>query len=309
MCLLECNLLGVLVVVVGAIIGSFLSVCIYRIPLGRRELYNSSGDIIEPSPPSAEDASRSATGEQSGVKNPTLLSPSRSFCPSCGKQLLWWHNIPIISWIILRGKCGFCGTGVSVRYPLVELMSALFAFLSYSLYGPTLTGLLVFMFSATMIVISFIDYDYYIIPNSISLPGFAIGVVIATVNEFTGVFSYPVVPGLLSAFLGLLSGAGFLLFVSEVYFRLRKKDGLGMGDVKLLAMTGVLFGPQAAIYTIFIGSLLGAVIGVTLLLIFKKRLTQHLPFGPYLAAATLLYLFGYEELIADIGMLIGKLML
>ncbi|MCB0310836.1 MAG: prepilin peptidase, partial [Bdellovibrionales bacterium] len=231
----------------GLIIGSFLTVCIYRIPLGREkgllegaELVSDESDVAEPP-------------EQQSSSKLTISNPKRSFCPSCNHQLAWWCNVPFFSWLFLRGKCHYCGVNIPFRYPLVEILSASFAVVSYLLYGLTPTGILIYVFAATLIVISFIDIDYYIIPNVISLPGTLIAILIAGINQFTGWFQAPVVPDLKAAGLGILAGAGFLFFISEVYLRLRKKEGLGMGDVKLLAMTGALFGVQGSLSTIFVG--------------------------------------------------------
>jgi leader peptidase (prepilin peptidase)/N-methyltransferase len=169
------------------------------------------------------------------------------------------------------------------------------------MYGVTPTAVLVFVFCCALIVLSFIDYDFYIIPNVISLPGTAIGVGIAAINQFFGIFSYPVVGNLTESFFGFLMGAGFLFIISEVYMRLRKKEGLGMGDVKLLAMVGVTFGAPAALSTIFIGSLLGAIFGLLLIVVGGRRFSQPLPFGPYLAFGTVIHLFAGDHIIAALG--------
>lgn len=296
--MISTSVVSVLAFVFGAIVGSFLSVCIYRIPHGRVP------EELNPAPSSEAPDSSIVTAEP--ARTLTVLNPSRSFCPKCEHQLYWYHNIPLLSWIFLRGKCAFCSAKISARYPLVELLSALFSLLSFQTFGPNLTGFVVYVFCAALIVISFIDYDYYIIPNVISLPGTLIAAVIAGVNQYTSIFKAPIVPDLMSAFWGLLAGAGFLFFVSEVYLRLRKKEGLGMGDVKLLAMTGVLFGVPGALYTIFLGSFAGSVIGISLILLSGRKMSHQLPFGPYLAIGTLLYLFvGSEQLSLWFGILTG----
>lgn len=277
----------------GVIIGSFLSVCIYRIPLGRSK---GVSETAIGTPDSEDDSGKDqeAKAEESADSGDeevlTISSPARSLCPECREQLLWWHNIPVLSWLLLAGKCHFCKTPISVRYPAVEVLSALFCMLSF-LYFDTPTAIVVYIFSATLIVLSFIDIDYYILPNVITYPGFVIGILIAAVSHFTGIFSWPIVPDLWGAFYGFLAGAGFLWAISAGYEMLRGRVGLGMGDVKLLAMVGVLFGPEAALVTIFLGSFLGAVIGVLLLAAFKQSMSKPLPFGPYLALGTLLHLF------------------
>lgn len=279
------------VVFFGAVIGSFLSVCIYRIPVqfGFDQEPDSEGYIPE---------TRS---------DPTLTIsyPPRSFCPKCKAQLRWFHNIPVLSWLFLGGRCGFCKAGIPVRYPAIELLSAFFCILSFLKFGFTSTAVLVYIFCCALIVISFIDYDFYIIPDIISLPATLIGFIVAGLNQFYILFSPPVVSGFLDALYGVAAGAGFLFIVAEIYFRLRKKEGLGMGDVKLLAMSGAFFGPTCALYTIFIGSLLGSVLGVVLLLARAKKLSQEIPFGPYLALATILYLFTDDFLLRYLADLIA----
>jgi leader peptidase (prepilin peptidase)/N-methyltransferase len=285
-----------LVIVVGLLMGSFLSVCIYRIPLNRNEFYDEDGAPIEaPEPKHSPDQ-----------RKITIIYPPRSFCPKCEKQLLWWHNIPVLSWLLLRGRCHFCKAPIPFRYPLVEMLSASAAILALSIYGLTPTALLVYLFVLALIVISFIDLDYYIIPDVISLPGTVLGLIIVAVNQFTGVFQAPVNSSLLQSGIGLLAGAGFLWFVAWLYQLIRKVEGLGFGDVKLLAMIGVLFGPQATLYTIFIGSLLGAAFGVIILLMKGKELNNPIPYGPYLASATILYLYSGDKLLQLIGASIGN---
>jgi leader peptidase (prepilin peptidase)/N-methyltransferase len=287
--------MAITAIILGAIFGSFLSVCIYRIPYGR--VPETLDGSEQPEVSSENDIAKPETIDQAKI---SLNNPRRSFCPSCSKQLYWYHNIPVLSWLLLRGSCAFCKAKISARYPVVELLSVLFAYLSWAQFGSTPTAALIYVFCATLIVISFIDYDYYIIPNVISLPGTVIAFGLAAINQFFGIFAAPIVPDLVSAFWGVMAGAGFLFVVSEVYLRLRKKEGLGMGDVKLLAMTGALFGVPGALYTIFLGSFLGSVIGLLLIVIFGRRMSQQLPFGPYLALGTILSIFIGPDRIADI---------
>ncbi len=265
----------------GLIIGSFLSVCIYRIPYGRSPLIDdeSESEAEEPAKPEI-----------------TVSDPPRSFCVSCKTSLKWYHNVPLFSWLALGGRCAYCKARISVRYPAVEVLTAILALLSYTHFGLTLTALVIFIFCAALLVISFIDYDYYIIPNIISLPGVIIGFALALANQYFHLAHAPLVYGIADALFGVLAGAGFLLLISEGYLRLRKKEGLGMGDVKLLAMVGAFFGVPGAFYTIFVGSLVGSVLGVLLLLLGGKALSHPLPFGPYLALGTFLYIFWGAEL-------------
>ena len=281
----------------GLIIGSFLTVCVYRIPYGYEK---GPGDFSEepgqpetpPQPIAADEADRI-----------TIASPSRSFCPECRAQLRWWHNIPLLSWCWLGGRCSFCQARIPFRYPLIELLSALFCVLSYTRTADLQTAALLYLFCCGLIVVTFIDIDYYIIPDVISFPGMAIGFLAAACNQlwiflYQGrpLFSAPIVPDIPQTLWGLLAGGGFLYAVSELYLLSRGKEGLGLGDVKLLAATGLFFGWQAALYTIFIGSIIGSVLGVLQLLVQGQKLSRPLPFGPYLAAATCLFLFTDPEL-------------
>ncbi|MCB0352396.1 MAG: prepilin peptidase [Bdellovibrionales bacterium] len=298
--------IAVFSIVLGLIIGSFLSVCIYRIPLGRgsglEELTSEESDETDLS--SERDLPPNSPHFEKRV---SISYPPRSFCPSCGKQLRWFHNIPLLSWLALGGKCAYCKTQISIRYPLVEVLSAFFCFLSVQLFysspgGSLATAVLAYILCCVLVVISFIDIDYYIIPNVITYPAVVIGLVLALLNTYFSFLAFPFVPGIQEAGLGLLVGAGVLLFISEVYLRLRRKHGLGMGDVKLLAVTGVFFGFEGAVYTIFFGSLIGSFLGIGLMLVGRGGMSKYLPFGPYLALANLLYIFtGPTFLIAFMG--------
>ncbi len=280
---------GVSAIIFGLLIGSFLNVCIYRIPLGRPKGLVSLDDDVE--------EQQEAPHPSHDGKKITITYPRRSICPSCNAQLRWFHNLPLVSWIVLRGRCAFCKTAISARYPLVEFLSALVCYFCAMRFGISPTGFVVYAFCASLIVISFIDYDYYIIPNVISLPGTLLGLVVGVANQFLGVFKPPIVQGVWGSVIGVALGAGFLLLVAELYIRIRKKSGLGFGDIKLLAMTGAFFGLSAAFYTIFIGSFLGAICGL-LLILFKGKSTSHpIPFGPYLALGTVIYLiWGFDQL-------------
>jgi leader peptidase (prepilin peptidase)/N-methyltransferase len=268
-------LLALAYFILGGIIGSFLGVCAYRIPAG----------VYEPT--------------HEGVREPScpvsIASPARSFCPCCEKQLLWWHTIPLVSWMLLRGRCAFCKAQIPFRYLAIEYLTGIVAVLSLLRFGPTTTGLGVFLFICALIVITYIDLDYMIIPDLITYPGTAIGVALALANYY---LSPPLNPFLQSPFvllplesaLGLAAGPGVLLLVWWFYLKVRKKEGLGLGDVKLLAMIGATFGPEAACFTILVGSIIGAVIGAAILMARKGSFGTYLPFGPYLALAASAYL-------------------
>ena len=231
----------------GACIGSFLNVCIYRIPEGK-----------------------------------SIVSPG-SACSACGTPIPAYLNIPVLSYILLRGKCHACREPFSIRYPLVELLTGMLAAACARKFGLTPEALFWFAFVCTLVVISFIDLDHQIIPDVISLPGILI---------FAS--SFLVIPRMTLAdtALGILSGGGILYSVALIYYLVRKEEGMGGGDIKLLAMIGAATGWQGVMFTLFMGSLLGTVAGVLIMLATRVRnIRLRIPFGPYLSAAAILYIF------------------
>ncbi len=237
--------------ILGSIIGSFLNVCIYRIPEGL-----------------------------------SIVSP-RSRCPHCATPIRWYHNIPILSWLFLKGRCAYCGSGVSVRYPLVEaLTGVLFALFFYRFALHPVTPVILLLVAA-LVVITFIDLDHQIIPDVISLPGIPIG--------FLCSFFVPWVSWQ-GSLLGIVLGGGSLLTIALGYELLTKKEGMGFGDVKLLAMLGAFLGWTAIFPIIFIGSLLGTLVGIPLMLIKKADGKLAVPFGPFLAAGALTHIFFIQHI-------------
>jgi leader peptidase (prepilin peptidase)/N-methyltransferase len=230
----------------GLIVGSFVNVVIYRLPL-----------------------------------NKSVVFPS-SCCPGCGKAIAPYDNVPLLSYLWLRGRCRHCRVAISLRYPFVELVVGLSSLGAYLRHGLGLETLSEFGFLAAMIALVFIDYDHRILPNSITLPGAALGLLLSgvrpalTVTESIG---------------GLLLGAGLLFLVAEVYFRLRKIEGLGMGDVKMMGMIGAFVGWKAVLLILFLGSLLGTFVGLVLMVAKGKGLKTALPFGTFLGTATIAAIF------------------
>lgn len=265
-----------LAILFGLIIGSFLNVCIWRVP--RREDHPLELSV---------------------------LRPMRSICPKCGHNLSAWENIPLVSWFILGGKCHSCKASISSRYPLVEAMSGIAAAASYVYYGGiTPTSVVVYAVTATLIVITFIDIDLRIIPDVISKPGIIIGFILSAVAQYTNYFIPPLSPysgeplyrhiittGALDSLIGAFSGSGFFLAVLLIYFWITKREGLGMGDVKLMAFLGAVFGYNCIMPTIFLGSLCGSVFGIAVMIINKSGRGTEIAFGPWLALGAVLYLF------------------
>jgi leader peptidase (prepilin peptidase)/N-methyltransferase len=244
--------LAVALGLIGLTIGSFLNVCIYRIPLGQ--------SIVFP-------ASR---------------------CPSCKNELRWHHNVPVLSWAVLGGRCGFCRQPIPVRYPAVEVLTGVVFALHAPVFGDDLPLLLVRLaFAAALIVLAFIDIDHRILPNGITLPGIVIGLVL----------SVWLPPGWRASLLGVLLGGGVLWAIGEAYFRLRHVEGMGMGDVKMLAMIGAVLGWRAVLVTLVIASCAGALVGVALLSRQRDGMKYALPFGTFLSAGALVASLVGERLI------------
>ncbi len=238
--------------VIGACIGSFLNVCIYRIPVGL-----------------------------------SIVSPGSS-CPQCKTMIPFYDNIPILSYLVLMGRCRNCRTFISFRYPFVEILTGFFAFSCALVFGPTLYSLTVFVFIATLIVVTFIDIDHRIIPDSISLSGIPIFFLAGLAN-----------PSLhwQDSALGILAGGGTLYAVAWGYQIVTGRDGMGGGDIKLLAMIGAMVGWRGVIFTVFASSVIGTLIGMLTMIKSGKGMRLAIPFGPFLSTGAVIYLFFGNQLI------------
>ena len=211
----------------------------------------------------------------------------RSHCYSCKTPIKWYDNIPILSWFILRGKCRHCGAKFSFRYPLVELITAVLFCLSYHYAGLTWSLLEYLLFIFGLVVCTFIDLDHMILPDEFTLSGIVIGLVGAALNpqrEF------------LDALYGVLMGGGFLWGLAYVYYLLTKQEGMGGGDIKLLAWIGALLGWKAIPFVIMTSAIIGSVVGLIAARKQKAGLKTVIPFGPYLALAAVIYLFGGQTI-------------
>jgi leader peptidase (prepilin peptidase)/N-methyltransferase len=231
----------------GLALGSFLNVCIYRLPLKK--------SIVRPP----------------------------SSCPQCGARIRFYDNLPVISYIVLLGRCRHCRALISPRYPLVEIITGFLSVALFIQFGLSPTYIFLFFFSAALIAIAFIDLQHKIIPDVISLPGILLGVA----------FSFFPAAGIspLDALIGVVGGGGFLFLVGTVFEKVTGREGMGGGDVKLLAMIGAWMGWRALPYIILISSLTGAVIGGVSLVISRQGVRSRIPFGPFLALGALLFLF------------------
>ena len=233
---------AVLVGVFGLSVGSFLNVCIHRLPLDE--------SVVWPG----------------------------SYCPTCRTPLRWHDNVPVVGYAMLRGRCRSCGTPISAMYPIVEGVTAAVFVAGYLLFGvqPLLVARL--LFACAMIVLFIIDLQHRILPNVITLPGVLIGFA----------FSWFWPPGWLDSLIGILAGGGILLLIAEAYYRVRKEEGLGLGDVKMLAMIGAFLGWKLMLVTLVLSSFMGSIIGLVVIALKKGDMKYALPFGTFLAIGALI---------------------
>jgi leader peptidase (prepilin peptidase)/N-methyltransferase len=236
----------------GALVGSFLNVCIFRLPRGE--------SIVWPG----------------------------SHCPSCANAIAGYDNIPVLSYLWLRGRCRTCRTPISIRYPIVEAVNA-FGYLAILwFFGPTWTAALYALLFSALVVITGTDLTHKMIPNVITLPGMAVGLLGA-------VTVLPV--GVVNSIVGLTLGGGILWLLAWLSPYLFGKEGMGGGDIKLLAMIGAFLGWKPALLTIMIGSLTGSIIGISLIALRIIKRDDYLPFGPFLVLGALLSLFFAQPLL------------
>ena len=248
----ERDMWQVVSIIFGAMVGSFLNVCIHRLP-----------------------------------KEESIVRPG-SHCPKCKTPIRFYDNIPLLSYLLLGGKCRHCKAPISIQYPIVEAITALSSFFLFITFGVSLSFFYYFSFVAALIAITVIDLYHQIIPDVISLPGIVIGLL--------GSLVIPQIT-FWSSLIGVLSGGGSLFLVATVYQWLFKREGMGGGDVKLLAMIGAFLGWKAVILTIFLSSFIGSIIGITVMLIKGKDFKYAIPFGPFLALGAVISLFWGENLI------------
>jgi leader peptidase (prepilin peptidase)/N-methyltransferase len=227
----------ILAAMFGAAIGSFLNVCIYRLPL----------DLSVVRPPSA--------------------------CPACGRRLPWFENIPIFSYVLLRGRCRGCGEPISLQYPVVEALTAVMFAFGWWYYGPGLLLVSRLTLGCALIVLFAVDLEHQLLPHAVTLPGIVVGFLFSLFTE----------PGWMASLAGIVLGGGVLLAFGSAYEWLRQQEGLGMGDFKMLAMIGAFVGWKLTLLTLMVASLLGSVVGLGLIAANRGTLASRLPFGTFLA--------------------------
>lgn len=241
-----------IVAALGLAMGSFLNVVIHRLP--RRE---------------------------------SLVSPG-SRCPSCGYQLRAIDNIPVLSYVMLGGRCRHCRTRISVRYPVVELVTAALFVVHYAVFGWTPLLAVRCLFAAAMVALFVIDLEHRLLPDAITLPGILAGLLASVFLP----------PGFPAAAIGMLAGGGVLWLIGELYYRYSGEEGMGGGDVKMLAMIGAFLGWQGVLVTLLVASLLGSVIGTALMLARGGDRRLAIPFGPFLSLGALITLLWGDRIVA-----------
>jgi leader peptidase (prepilin peptidase) / N-methyltransferase len=242
----------VVLLLFGLAVGSFLNVCIYRLP--RKESLNWPG----------------------------------SHCTKCNRSLSWYENIPVVSWLVLRGRCRTCRDAISPIYPIVEAVTAAVFVAGLFIYGWTPLLAVRLLFACAMIVLFAIDLQHHILPNVITVPGAIAGFIL----------SLALPPGWLASLIGLAAGGGVLFVIGEAYYRLRGIEGLGMGDVKMLAMIGAFLGWKLMLVTLVLASFAGSFVGVGLLVTGRGDMKFALPFGTFLAVGALVAAVAGEPLLA-----------
>lgn len=212
----------------------------------------------------------------------SIINPARSICPNCGNIIRSYYNIPVLSYLWLKGKCHHCNSPIAFRYLLVELIAGFFALCIYFKFGITIEAFLYYALISSLLVITFIDIDHQIIPDVITLPGIPI--------FFFASFAFAAIT-YKDSLLGILAGGGSLLLIAVTYNLLTKKEGMGGGDIKLLAMIGAALGWKGVLFTIFIGSVIGTLVGIILMLRTRRGLKLAIPFGPFLSISAIIYIF------------------
>jgi leader peptidase (prepilin peptidase)/N-methyltransferase len=248
---LSSGIVAALLACFGLIVGSFLNVVICRLPHGASVMWPAS------------------------------------HCPSCDRPLRWLENVPIVSWLVLRGRCRTCHARISVQYPMVEAATGALFLAGYYAFGMTPLLAVRLVFACAMIVLFAIDFEHQILPNEITLSGIVAGFVLSIVLP----------PGWKRSLIGLLAGGLFPFLVAEIYLRVRGREGMGMGDFKMLAMVGAFLGWPLVWITLIVACVLGIVIGGAALIISRRGMETRLPFGTFIAVAALMCAYADETMV------------
>ena len=243
---------AVLVTMFGTVVGSFLNVCIYRLPLRKSVMWPGS------------------------------------HCPSCGVPVKPYDNVPIAGYLWLRGRCRNCRAAISIQYPIVEFVTGAMFLGAFLLFDSPAILIQRLLFACAMIVLFVIDLEHRILPDVITLPGMVIGLL----------FSLFLPPGWRDSLIGIVLGGGSLWLMGELYFRIRHEEGMGFGDVKMLAMIGAFLGWKLMLLTLVLSSFLGSIIGVAMIALSRGDMKYALPFGTFLAIGALVAAVVGDSIIA-----------
>jgi leader peptidase (prepilin peptidase) / N-methyltransferase len=256
------------VIAFGLVIGSFLNVLIHRIPL-----------------------------RESVVRPP-------SHCPGCDEPIRPWHNVPVLSFLLLRGRCAYCGTRISWRYPLVEISTAFLYLLLFWKYGFSAPFIVNAVLVSLILVLMLIDLSHRLLPNVLTFPGMLFGLAVSPLQSnvfFHTDVAAPYSPeplNYLYSLIGIVLGGGILILVAQLYLLLRKVEGLGLGDVKMMAMVGAFLGWRYAWLSIFLGSFIGAILGSLYIYLRSKGSRYELPFGSFLGVGAIVSVLWGPDLVA-----------
>lgn len=275
------------IAILGLLVGSFLNVVIHRLPIMLKKQWRKDCLLF------LAEADDKPQTENDPYEEPITLVKPRSRCPQCGHQITAWENIPVISYLLLRAKCRKCETKISLRYPLIEILSAILVVSVAIRFGFSWEAAMAMLFSWALISLSFIDYDHQYLPDNITLPFLWLGLVINLNGVYTDIES---------ALIGAMAGYLILWSIYKLFKAITGKEGMGYGDFKLLAMFGAWLGWQLLPVIIFLSSVAGAVIGISLIALKRHDKNIPIPFGPYLAiAGWIALLWGQEINLAYLG--------
>ena len=265
--------------VFGLLVGSFLNVVIHRLPKMMEADWQQQAAELR--------------GETLPERAPFNLLTPRSRCPHCGTAIRPWHNVPVLGWLALRGRCAHCAAPIPVRYPIVEALTGLLAAAAIAAYGATAAGLGALLLTFALVALAFIDLDTQLLPDDITLPLLWLGLLFNLWGTFAP---------LQHAVVGAMAGYGILWSVYWLFKLVTGKEGMGYGDFKLLAALGAWFGWQALPSIVLLASAVGAVVGIAMIVLVRHRREAPIPFGPYLAGAGLLALYFAQPLGALFGL-------
>jgi leader peptidase (prepilin peptidase)/N-methyltransferase len=277
-----------LAVVLGLLVGSFLNVVIHRLPIMLEQEWREQCAWLGGDQPSAMTVPSATTPHPAAQPAPYNLVRPRSACPRCGHQITWYENIPILSWLVLRGRCSACGMAIAPRYPVVEALTGLlFGYVAWR-WGVSWNTPALWLLVSSLIALAFIDLDTHLLPDSITLPLAWVGLLV----NLNGTL----VP-LAEAVIGAIAGYVALWLVYHLFKLLTGKEGMGFGDFKLLAALGAWLGWKMLLPIVLAASLSGAVVGIGLILFAGHDRAKPIPFGPWLVLGGLIALFWGDELL------------